>query len=111
VAAHVGDLPAPKDSDANESSGSKDSNDNLDNTSVIDNITLEEGNHLGNDDYLITRCRVLSGATHLVVNVIKSQDHNFTVGYKRIHLMARAFELYRQYNDLSYKYSYFNHGI
>jgi hypothetical protein len=92
VMAHVGNLPAPKE----ESSGSKDSNDNDDDLSAIDNIELEEGNHLGNDDYLLTIHHVLSSSTHAVINIIKSQDHNFAVGSERILTMDRAHELYRE---------------
>jgi hypothetical protein len=99
VAAHVGVLPAPNESNGNESSGSSEINDGVDATTS--HIALEEGDHLGNvDDYLLTVHLVLLGATHLVVNVVKSQDHNFTVGSKRILSMARAHELYRQYNDM-----------
>jgi hypothetical protein len=68
--------------------------------SVIDSITLEEGDHLGNDDYLLNIHHVLSSSTYVVVNVIESQDHNFAVGSERILSMARVYELYRQYNDL-----------
>jgi hypothetical protein len=103
VAAHVGALPAPPHTD-DSSDGSEDSDNNegdaMSVTSVIDNIALEEGDHLGNDDYLLTVRRILSGATHLVVNVVESQDHNFAVGTERILTMTRAHELYRQYNDL-----------
>jgi hypothetical protein len=88
-------LPAHEESDAGDSVGSTPSDDDA--QSLID---LAEGDHLGNDDYLLTVRRVLSGATHLVVNVVESQDHNFAVGSERIPPMARAQELYRQYNDI-----------
>jgi hypothetical protein len=93
VVAYVGDLPAPEhDSD--------DEDEDDDSSSAIDSITLEEGDHLGNDDYLLSVRRVLSSSTHVVVNVVESQDHNFAVGSERILTRARAHELYRQYNDL-----------
>jgi hypothetical protein len=95
LAAYIGVLPAHEESDAGDSVGSTPSDDDA--QSLID---LAEGDHLGNDDYLLTVRRVLSGATHLVVNVVESQDHNFAVGSERILPMARAQELYRQYNDI-----------
>jgi hypothetical protein len=54
VAAHVGVLPAPEVSDDDESSDSdgSDVNDEEEAPSVIN---LEEGDHLGNDDYLLNR--------------------------------------------------------
>ena len=94
MAAHVGVLPpAPHDSDADSSSSSDNSGDGA-------AISLEVGDHLGNDDYLLTVRRVLSGSTQLVVHVVKSQGHHFAVGMERIISMTRAHELYRQYNDL-----------
>jgi hypothetical protein len=93
VVAYVGSLPAP-DHDTD------DEDEDDDTSSVIGSITLEEGDHLGNDDYLLSVRRVLSSSTHVVVNVVESQDHNFAVGSERILTRARAHELYRQYNDL-----------
>jgi hypothetical protein len=83
VLALVGDLPATSD---NESSDESHENERL----VNDNLRIEEGDHLGNDDYILTVSRVLSNLTHVVVDVVESQDFNFTVGSKRILTMATA---------------------
>jgi hypothetical protein len=90
--AYVGSLPAPDRNNDNE--------DEDDGNAVIDSIKLEEGEHLGNDDYLISAHCVLSNSTHVVVNVIESQEHNFAVGSEMILTRARAHELCRKYNDL-----------
>jgi hypothetical protein len=89
VLALVGNLPATGD---DNSSGSDESHDH--------GLVLGEGDHLGNDDYLLTVRRVLSNSTHVVVDVVESQDFNFTVGSERILTMATALNLYRQYNDM-----------
>jgi hypothetical protein len=93
VLALVGDLPATSN---DESSDESHDHERL----VNDDLVIEEGDHLGNDDFLLTVRRVLSNSTHVVVDVVESQDFNFTVGSERILTMATARDLYRQYNDM-----------
>jgi hypothetical protein len=91
----VGDLPATSNDESAVSDESH-AHERL----VNGDLVIEEGDHLGNDDYLLTVRRVLSNSTHVVVDVVESQDFNFTVGSERILMMATVHDLYRQYNDM-----------
>jgi hypothetical protein len=60
---------------------------------------LVVGDLIDSDDYLLQVHRILNQRTHVVVDVLESDNNNFVVGGERILTMAAAQLLCVQYNN------------